>query len=127
MIYNARLLLIILLLNGCSALSLVNAVSPDRHYKLEHDLEYGLHPRQQLDLAIPLDTRPTALIIFFYGGAWTSGERQGYRFVIDAFAKAGFAVAIPDYRLYPEVRFRLSLRTLREPWLASATCRRTGC
>jgi len=105
LIRNACLWLVLLLLSGCNALTLINAVTPDRHYTLQPDLEYGQHPRQQLDLALPLDAKPTALIVFFYGGGWTSGKRQDFRFVIDSFAKEGFAVAIPDYRLYPEVRF----------------------
>lgn len=44
-------------------------------------------------------------MVFFYGGNWSSGARRDYRFVADAFAAFGCDVAIPDYRLYPEVRF----------------------
>ena len=103
LIRNACLLAVLSILGGCSGLTLVNAVSPDRHYTLQTDLKYGQHPRQQLDLAMPEDVRPTALIVFFYGGGWTSGRRQDYRFVIDSFASHGLAVAIPDYPLRREL------------------------
>jgi acetyl esterase/lipase len=105
LIRNSCLLAIVFILVGCNPLTLINAVSPDRHYSLQTDLAFGQLPRQQLDLARPEEVPPTALIVFFYGGAWTSGRRQDYHFVIDSFAKRGFAVAIPDYRLYPEVQF----------------------
>jgi acetyl esterase/lipase len=52
-------------------------------------------------------TGQTALpiIVFFYGGSWQEGERAGYAFAARGFADAGFVVAVPDYRLVPEVRF----------------------
>jgi acetyl esterase/lipase len=45
------------------------------------------------------------VIVFFYGGGWTSGERGDYGFVGRAFAALGFVTIIPDYRLVPHVRF----------------------
>jgi acetyl esterase/lipase len=99
------LLTTLILLSGCSGLNLINALSPDRNYQLQADLEYGQNPRQSLDLALPKDGEARGLIVFFYGGGWTSGKRQDYRFVIDSFARHNYAVAIPDYRLYPEVGF----------------------
>lgn len=72
------------------------------------DLSYGAHPRQRLDLYAPRKRPPGArlpTILFFYGGSWASGVRQGYGFVGRALAARGFLVAIPDYRLVPEVRF----------------------
>ena len=45
------------------------------------------------------------VIVFFYGGGWEEGDRAMYRFVGTALASRGIVVAIPDYRVYPEVRF----------------------
>jgi acetyl esterase/lipase len=45
------------------------------------------------------------IIVFIYGGSWQSGGRQGYGFVGRALADQGFVVAIPDYRLVPEIHF----------------------
>ena len=43
--------------------------------------------------------------MFFYGGGWSSGSKAMYRFVGAGLAARGILVVIPDYRLYPEVRF----------------------
>jgi acetyl esterase/lipase len=45
------------------------------------------------------------VIVFFYGGAWDSGDRGSYLFVAEALASRGFVVVIPDYRIYPEVHY----------------------
>ena len=38
-------------------------------------------------------------------GAWSSGERANFGFVAARLARQGFLVAVPDYRIFPEVRF----------------------
>jgi acetyl esterase/lipase len=45
------------------------------------------------------------VIVFLYGGSWQSGSRGGYAFAGQALASRGFLVAVPDYRLVPEVRY----------------------
>lgn len=45
------------------------------------------------------------VLVFFYGGRWQGGNRQDYAFVGKRLAAQGVVVMIPDYRLYPEVRF----------------------
>jgi acetyl esterase/lipase len=59
-----------------------------------------------LDLYLP-DTamQPAPLMVWFYGGSWDSGDRAKYAFVAKRFTELGYAVAIPDYRLVPDVRF----------------------
>ena len=42
---------------------------------------------------------------FFYGGNWDSGRKEDYLFLGDALARRGFVVVIPDYRVYPDVRY----------------------
>ena len=69
---------------------------------------FGDHPRQRLDLYAPrrrAGAGALPLILFFYGGTWAAGMRQGYGFAGRALASRGFIAAIPDYRLVPEVRF----------------------
>lgn len=95
-----------LLLAGCSGPDLVNALVPEEGYSVVEDLSYGELPRQRYDLYLPNGADgeiPT--VVFFYGGGWDSGAKEDYLFVGEAFATQGFAVAIPDYRLYPEVRY----------------------
>ncbi|KAB0677986.1 alpha/beta hydrolase [Aureimonas leprariae] len=96
----------LLALAGCSGASLLNAVTSRAGYALERNLRYAPGARGTLDLYVPADVRPdTPLVVFVYGGAWDSGSKDIYRFVGQSLAKAGIAVAVPDYRLYPEVVF----------------------
>jgi acetyl esterase/lipase len=44
-------------------------------------------------------------VVFWYGGGWQHGEKSQYRFVGAALAEAGYVAVLPDYRLYPEVRY----------------------
>lgn len=69
-------------------------------------MPYGAGPRRGLDLYVP-DAAPAdaPLLVFFYGGRWESGSKELYPFVGQAFASRGYVVAIPDYRLYPDVRY----------------------
>lgn len=83
----------------------LNAVARSARYERE-EIPFGSHSRQSLDwyrLQGDAITRPT--VIFFYGGNWQSGRRQDYRFVADTLLWLGCDVVIPDYRLYPQVRF----------------------
>ena len=45
------------------------------------------------------------VVVFFYGGTWTSGERGDYKFMGEALAERGILTVVADYRLYPEVRY----------------------
>lgn len=72
------------------------------------DQAFATGDRRKLDIYAP--TRLAAgsklpMIVFFYGGSWSSGTKEGYAFVGRALASRGFVVVIPDYRLLPEVRF----------------------
>src|SRR5262245_22794595 len=91
------------LLGGCSPATLLNATVSRSGYTRDNDIPYGPDARQKLDFYRP-DT-PGAdgkTVIFFYGGSWDSGSKSDYLFVAQALAAAGYAVVIPDYRLYPE-------------------------
>jgi len=72
---------------------------------VRRDIAYGSLPRQHLDLYSPRSRRSRAVIVFFYGGGWESGDRAMYGFVGYALASRGLTVAVADYRLYPEIRF----------------------
>ncbi len=102
------LLLLPLSAPACSPLKTFDALVPkDGGARLaERGIAYGTDPRQTLDVYVPKATgteRP--VVVFIYGGSWSSGTRDGYRFVGRALAAQGFVVVIPDYRLVPQVRF----------------------
>ena len=93
-------------LSACSPLSLVNAVSPKGEARTIAGLRYAPGNRHMLDIYQPAPGSANApVIVFFYGGNWVSGDRKDYAFVGRALAARGFVVVIPDYRLYPEVRY----------------------
>ena len=75
--------------------------------RIAQDLAYGPDPRQRLSLYAPRlrEEQPLPSVLFFYGGSWRSGFRQGYEFVGRALAAQGFLAAIADYRLVPDGRF----------------------
>jgi acetyl esterase/lipase len=95
-------------LGGCTALQLSVANAPARFADIKRtvDIGYGEKPRQRLDVFQPAAAAGAApVIIFWYGGGFTSGNRSQYRFACTALAQQGFICVLPDYRLYPEVRF----------------------
>ena len=92
---------------GCSPIRLFNAVIPADGFIRTADLSYGELPRQRLDVYVPkgADAKPRPVVVFFYGGSWDSGSKESYLFVAEALTSKGFVTIVPDYRIYPEVRF----------------------
>ena len=70
-------------------------------------IAYGDDARQKLDIYLPKQNVAggSAVLIFFHGGSWRDGEREGYGFLGRAFASRGFVTVIADYRKSPAVRF----------------------
>ncbi len=97
----------LLLLAGCSPLALLDGLTPRDGYEAERGIAYGREPRQKLDIYRPETGVDPAkpVLVFFYGGAWKTGDRQSYRFIGQSFAKAGYVTVVSDYRLYPGVSF----------------------
>ncbi len=94
------------LLGGCSGVGLLNATVATDTYRRTEGLAYGPDPRQRLDVYQPsAKTAAAPLIVFFYGGNWTNGERADYRFVGEALASRGIVALVADYRLSPAARY----------------------
>lgn len=106
----------VLILGGvvaCSPLSAINAVTPASAYVKTEGVAYANtdNPRQKLDIYRPASA-PAAgtgpglpVVVFFYGGSWNEGSRKDYAFVGEALSSRGFIAVLPDYRVYPEVRY----------------------
>lgn len=107
----SRILLLahLLLMSACTQAAFTAANLPTHLVEMavEHDRAYGSELLQKLDVYIPANTMEKQLdvLVFFYGGRWTYGAKEDYRFVAATFVKEGFIVVIPDYRKYPQVRF----------------------
>ena len=94
------------LLIGCSPLKLVDVVTPDGSERVVEAEPYGAFERQRLDVYRPQTPKTgTPVVVFFYGGSWKNGSRSSYSYVGESLAGLGYTVVIPDYRVYPEVRF----------------------
>lgn len=94
------------LLSGCSALGTYNYFQSGSVEPAVENLAYGPHQRQTIDIYLPRGSaQPAPLLVWFYGGGWDSGNKGHYSFVARRFTEMGYAVAIPDYRLVPEIQF----------------------
>lgn len=104
----AALLIVVLALAGCSPVGLLNALVPEGDFERHAAIAYGDDPRQQLDVYLPRHgarSDPPPVIVFFYGGRWQGGSRSSYLFAAEALTAQGFMVVVPDYRVYPAVRY----------------------
>lgn len=116
------MLLVSALAAACSPLRTFDALVPKDPgvVLVARAAPFGSGPRQRLDLYRPSRGGSNLpLIIFLYGGSWQSGTRTGYGFAARALAARGFLVAVPDYRLVPEVRYPAFLQDNAEAvrWL----------
>lgn len=94
---------------ACAPLSLFATLAPkDPAVLSARNVAYGPEAYQRLDVYGPhrRKSRATAPIaVFFYGGSWDTGRRQDYNWVGQALASRGFVTVVPDYGLYPAVRY----------------------
>jgi acetyl esterase/lipase len=100
------LLALLACLAGCQATLFAGLNSTDHRHGIDTTRGITFDPATglQLDIYRPADAAGAPVVVFFYGGSWTAGKRQWYRFVGTALASRGIIVVIPDYRKYPEVK-----------------------
>ena len=92
---------------ACSPLGMLNNLGPRDPgvRRVARDLSYGNDPRQRFDVYAPTGATDLPVLVFFYGGGWNSGSKAVYGWAAQALAAKGFVVAVPDYRLVPDVHF----------------------
>lgn len=75
--------------------------------KILTDLPYTdpLRHHGCFDLYLPDGGTGRTLVIFFYGGGLTQGEKSDLKSLGREMTDAGFCLAAPDYRYYPEVDY----------------------
>ena len=119
LIARAGILTLAAVSSACASLSFLAANIPASFgaYQRTADIAYGSDKRQRLDVYVPKQegtaeqqgvaasgaARP--VVIFWYGGSWQMGSKSEYKFVGAALAERGFVTVLPDYRLYPQVKF----------------------
>ncbi|HEX4895420.1 MAG TPA: alpha/beta hydrolase [Solimonas sp.] len=96
-----------LLLGACSGQYLLNRLTPDEgeKYLVDYDQIYDAATAQRLDVYHPRGAAKAPVVVFFYGGRWSGGDKAEFKFVGQALASRGFVALLANYRLYPEVRF----------------------
>lgn len=60
----------------------------------------------------PDDSAP--VIIFIYGGSWSSGSKFLYTAFANTLRELGYVVVVPDYRKYPQVKVDSMYHDVRE-------------
>lgn len=88
------------------AISLASQLIAKKNIQIKNNIAYGSLVRQTLDhYQTKTGSTQKPILIFYYGGGWKSGEKSIYYAIGAELASKGFDVIIPDYRLFPEVKF----------------------
>jgi acetyl esterase/lipase len=90
---------------GFSPADLLNLWQPSGAWEEHLGLAYGEEPRQKLDVYKPRHAAKAPVVVFFYGGSWQGGSRRLYPFVGTSLAAQGVLTVVPDYSIFPLVRF----------------------
>jgi len=93
------------LLTACSGPQLLNTFTPSNGYNLATNLPYDPSTGLTLDVYTPTGARNAPVVVFFYGGRWSEGDKLMYKFVGQALASRGIVAVVPNFRLYPAARF----------------------
>jgi arylformamidase len=83
------------------------------------DLRYGPNPKETLDLFVPSD-RARGMFVFIHGGYWRALDKADHLFVAAPFVARGYAVAVINYDLCPDVTIATIVDECRRAvaWLA---------
>jgi acetyl esterase/lipase len=92
-------------LAACSPVTVLNALAPKQGISRVQDVPYAPGERHSLDIYAPSGAVSAPVVVFIYGGGWKDGDKSLYRFVGAALAARGFVTVVPDYRVFPTVRF----------------------
>ncbi len=70
------------------------------------DIPYTAEPvdsaKQALDVYHQESAKNAPVLVFVHGGAWVRGDRKQYPFLANRFAREGYVVVVPSYRLSPK-------------------------
>jgi acetyl esterase/lipase len=83
--------------------------APEAKVVKQADVRYRTDPaadpdRHTLDFYAPAGKTDFPVLFFVHGGTWKTGHRSMYVALGQEFAKLGFGVVIPNYRLSPAVK-----------------------
>lgn len=90
---------------ACSGTQLLNSTTSASDFREASNIVYDAKTGVALDVFTPTQAKLAPVVVFFYGGRWSEGDKSSYRFVGGALAKQGFVAVVPNYRQYPQVRY----------------------
>ena len=101
----ATLVMCLPLLAACSGNPVLNVLAPSSGYQAALKLIYDEGRNLRADIYQPEGAKGAPVVVFFYGGRWTTGDKEDYEFVGEALSSQGFIAVIPNLRQYPDVKF----------------------
>lgn len=91
---------------ACAPVKVLNAITPSASFEKDKNISYGPLARQTLDIYRADTPKAGApLLVFVHGGSWESGNKDLYKFLAEGFTSRGYDMVVPNYRLYPEVKY----------------------
>lgn len=76
----------------------------DNEYKI-HKVKYGHNHRKYTLILEGHKPKKRTLIYFIHGGGWMSGNPFSFKAIAKFFAKKGYTVVLPAYRLAPKYKY----------------------
>lgn len=95
----------LLLMSGCTGLGAINSMTTNEGYHVTNNVQYDRTTGEAVDVYNTAQLQNAPVVVFFYGGRWSVGSKEDYKFVGQALTAQGFVVVIADTRKYPLVRF----------------------
>lgn len=74
------------------------------------EVSYGPHIKQRMNIVSPSGAPPHPIVIYFHGGGWLIGDKNGYSAVCKRFAESGYLTFSANYRLAPSYRYAAQLQ-----------------
>lgn len=105
MLFRFLAALTALTLGACTNQQVLNRLAPNEGYGVALNQTYDESTGQKLDVYVPASGDNLPVVVFFYGGRWSTGSKAEYKFVGQALSSRGFVAVIADVRQYPRVRF----------------------
>ena len=95
--------------SAATGLRILNTgVSLSSTMKVQKDIVFDTNKNLTLDIYTHADWQADTkrpVLIFFYGGGWSWGDKAYFKFVADSFVDKGYVVVIPNYTLYPAAKY----------------------
>jgi len=91
---------------ACAPVQILNTITPSSSFERDRNISYGELERQKLDIYRAEAPKAGApVLVFVHGGSWDSGSKDIYKFLAEGFTSEGYDVVVPNYRLWPEVKY----------------------